>query len=269
MRLSHPRGSFVKLLFLILLAGFYLSCASVLTTGKIDFYRSNPKTLLFEVERNALQLNSLKGIAEISVESHQGSYTGRAKILFRKPDSLRIQINAAFGIHAATLLAIGNNLEVYLPRDQILYRSNVKSDLLKQTIGMPIDFTGLKELVTGLPDPFRVFGQDAGLDSTSKKFFWYIIDTKQQRIRMKIDAVKKVVVEYARWNKTTGKKYLYKFSHFVKRKNVRLPLSIQVIRFPEKERLALFYEQIQINENWGRNKFKLSVPERVLVIRMK
>ncbi|NOY78719.1 MAG: DUF4292 domain-containing protein [Calditrichaeota bacterium] len=253
---------------LILLAGFYTGCSPVLTGGRLNLYRSNPQTLLFEVQRNSVQLKSLKGIANLSVESHQGSYNGRATILFKQPDSLKIQINAAFGIHAATLLAIQNNLQVYLPRDHILYRSKVQSKLLAQYIGMPIDFDGLKELVTGLPDPFRVLGHKAVLDSVTKKYFWYRIDQKNLRIRMKIDPVKKVAVEYALWNRINGKKYLYKFSYFTERKGIYVPRSIQVIRFPEKERIALFYEQLQINNTLKNNLFRLSVPENVLVIRM-
>ena len=255
-------------LSLILLAGFYWGCSPVLTGGRLNLYRSNPQTLLFEVQRNSVQLKSLKGIANISVESHQGSYTGRATIIFKEPDSLKIQINAAFGIHAATLIAIHNDLQVYLPRDQILYHSRVKSKLLAQYIGMPIDFDGLKELVTGLPDPFRVLGHQATLDSVTKKYFWYRIDQENLRIRMKIDPIKKVTVEYVLWDKVGGKKYLYKFSHFTERKGIYLPRSIQVIRFPEKERIALFYEQFQINKTLKNNPFKLSVPENVLVIRM-
>ena len=262
---KHPA---LVALSLILLAGFYTGCSPVLTGGKLNLYRSNPQALLFEVQRNSVQLKSLKGTADLSVESHQGSYTGRATIVFKEPDSLKIQISAAFGIHAATLLAIHNDLQVYLPRDQILYHSKVKSKLLSQYIGMPIDFDGLKELVTGLPDPFRVLGSHASLDSVTKKFFWYSIDQKNLRIRMKIDAVRKAAVEYALWNKASGKKYLYKFSHFTERKGIYLPRSIQVIRFPEKERIALFYEQFQINTTLKNNPFKLAVPQNVLVIRM-
>ena len=254
--------------FPALLAGFYSGCSPVLTGGKLNLYRSHPQTLLFEVQRNSVQLKSLNGIANLSVESHKGSYTGRTTIFFKEPDSLKIQIDAAFGIHAATLLAIHNDLQVYLPRDQILYHSKVKSKLLSQYIGMPIDFEGLKELVTGLPDPFRVLGKKAQLDSVTKKFFWYSIDQENLRIRMKIDPIKKAAVEYALWNKVSGKKYLYKFSHFTLRKGIYLPRSIQVIRFPERERIALFYEQFQINKSLENNAFKLSVPQNVLVIRM-
>jgi len=264
---KRKRTAFI-IFSLNLLMGFYAGCSPILTGEKLSLYRSHPQTLLFELQRNSVQLRSLKGVANLSVESHKGSYTGRATVVFKEPDSLKIQINAAFGIHAATLLAFQNDLQVYLPRDKILYRSKVKSKLLTQYIGMPIDFEGLKELVTGLPDPFRVLGKKAQLDSVTKKFFWYSIDQKDMRIRMKIDPVKKVAVEYALWNKISGKKYLYKFSHFTQRRGIYLPRSIQVIRFPEKERIALFYEQFQINNALKNNLFKLSIPQNVLVIRM-
>ncbi len=255
-------------LFLLGTAALLSGCAPLLKTNRVDFYRSNPQSLLFEVERNSVKLKALKGLANLTVESHQGSYNGRVQIAFQQPDSLRLRITAAFGIHAATLLAVGNALQIYLPRDQILYKSTLSSKLIKQYLGMPLDFDGLKELVTGLPDPFRVLGEKARLDSVSGSDFFFQIVKDRTQIRMQIDAGKKVAREYQVKNLATGKTYRFKFSRFVSRSGIQMPLSIQLIRLPERERISLFYEDAWVNVNIKPKDFALKVPPDVLVIRM-
>ena len=247
---------------------FLSSCAPLLKTSRVDFYRANPQSLLFEVERNSVKLKALKGLANLTVESHHGAYNGRAQIAFRQPDSLRLRITAAFGIHAATLLAVGNALQIYLPRDQILYKSTLGSKLIKQYLGMPLDFDGLKELVTGLPDPFRVLGEKARLDSISGSDFFFQIVKDSTKIQMRIDAGKKVAREYRVQNLANGKTYVFKFSRFVNRNGIQMPLSIQLIRLPERERISLFYEDAWVNVNLKPADFALKVPPNVLVIRM-
>ncbi len=247
---------------------FLSGCAPFFKTGQSSFYRNNPQSLLFEVERNSVRLRTLKGLANLTVESHRGSYNGRAQISFRQPDSLRIRINAAFGIHAATLLAVDNALQIYLPRDQILYKSTLNSKLLKQYLGMPLDFDSLQELVTGLPDPFRILGNQARLDSVSGNDFYFQISKAGTRIRMRLDARQKVTREYEIYNSLNGKTYRFKFSRFVERNGMKMPLFIQLIRLPERERISLFYEDARVNVQLKSKDFSLKVPDDVLIIRM-
>ncbi len=267
MRRGLPKGVSVGAVLLVF-AAILGGCAPFLKTGRFEFYSKNPKALLFEVERNSVKLKTLKGMANLTVESHQGSYNGRAQIALQQPDSLRIQINAAFGIHAATLLAAGKALQIYLPRDQILYKSTLQSKLIKQYLGMPLSFDDLKELVTGLPDPFRVLGQEAQLDSVSGKDFYFQIVRKDKCFRMRIDAGKKVAREYRIENRTTGETYLFKFSRFVDRNGIQMPLFIQLVRLPEHERISIFYEDAWVNIHLQAKEFALKVPPSVLVIRM-
>jgi hypothetical protein len=85
---------------------------------------------------------------------------------------------------------------------------------------------------------------------------------------MRIDAGKKVAREYRIENRTTGETYLFKFSRFVDRNGIQMPLFIQLVRLPEHERISIFYEDAWVNIHLQAKEFALKVPPSVLVIRM-
>ena len=247
-----------SLLILIVLAGLCFNCAPVLQRSAINPDETRWQVIPKILEGNYTRLQTLKGSGKLVVETKEISYSANSTIVYKKPDSVMIKVEAIFGIDVGSLFADRNAYKVYVPSHNTCYFGKSESLEKNEFIAFNMDYERLMQSVTGLNlasdisngilrrvgDDLILYGKNNG------NFIKYWIDPK-------LGVVKKA--ETVDENKKTI--LVEEYSRFIKVNGVVLPQTIKIKRPQRKESFTLFYENLKANTKLKQKDFVLNVPK--------
>ncbi len=218
------------------------------------------------VQNNWEQLETLHGYGRIIIESPRQSFSGRAVVNVKVPDSVYIRIEAVLGLDVGVIFADKESFLVFSPMEKLAYAGAGKDTLnLKMYLGFDLTFPMLLHIISGvalLPnlDDAVMHNDGEQLKITGSKnglFFEYFIDTE-------FGMVSQVIVRDAR-----GQVHLVEeYKRFVKVGSVRAPKMMRYTRPVQKESLTLFYEQLDVNKSISPKDFYIKLPQDILKIRL-
>ncbi len=218
------------------------------------------------VRQNWEQLETLHGFGRIIMESPRQSFSGRAVVNVKVPDSVYIKIEAILGLDVGVIFADKKSFLVFSPMEKLAYAGASEDTLnLKMYLGFDLTFPMLMHLISGvalLPDLDDAVMHNDGeqLEITGRKnglSFEYSIDTK-------FGMVSKVIVR-----DDQGQVHLIEeYKRFVRVGSVRAPKMMRYIRPARKESLTLFYEQLDVNKPIPPKDFYIKLPKDILKIRL-
>ena len=246
-----------------------VSCSSFTSDENAEYYRSHPGSLFYSVLQRSLEIDTFEGNARLTVESPIENFQGNAKIFYRYPDSLLVQIQAGLGVSIGNMLVIGDKVQLYNIRDRILYKSEGADVPLDDLIGMSLRAGNLIEAVLGLPRPpdFLVNVNDTIKYNPVDDNFKYYLNYKDEGKEYIADPKSQVFTQYIliyHGNDTT----VCNFKQFRRFKNVKMPQHIQITRYHKSERLALYYTRMQVNKKIPKNRFQLKISDNVKIINL-
>ncbi len=261
--------SFLPVLSLL----FFVSCAPFTGGSKTDFYRSHPVSLFYTALQHGQEIESFEGKAHLTIESPVEGFQGNATIYYRRPDSLLVKLQAAFGVPVGSLLITGNRVQIYNIREKSLSESEGGNVPLNSLIGIGLRTENLFEAVLGLPRlPDMLTVSATELDSlhymAEDGNFTYFIQTKTDKRKYIAAPDKQVFLQYVLFNGSDGDTTLCTFRQFRRFKNIRMPRHVQISRENPKERLSLFYTRMQVNKKFPNNRFKIKYPKDVKIIHL-
>lgn len=218
------------------------------------------------LQENWQKLHTLRGDGRIIVESPQQSFSGRAHVNVKIPDSTFIKIEAILGLDVGTIFADNNAFLIFSPMEKIAYYGSSTDTLnLKMFLGFDLTFSELMHLISGVPllsemtdavmqkegEQLKITGAAAGLYYT---FF----------VNLEYGLISKIIVR----DEFGQIQLVQEFKRFVNVKGVRAPKMIRYIRPQEKESLTIYYDQLDVNRKLKAKDFFIKLPQDAFKIRL-
>lgn len=218
------------------------------------------------LQKNWDHLETLHGRARLVIESPRQSFSGRALVNVKVPDSVFIKIEAILGLDVGQIFADDKAFLIYSPMEKLAYDGASSDTLnLKMFLGLDLTFPQLMHLISGaalLPeldnavmqhqqDQLKISGELDG------QFYDYFVDVKYGMIS-------KIVLRDA-----AGQiQLVQEFKRFIKVGSARAPKMIRYTRPQDKESLTLFYDQLTVNKSIAAKEFYIKLPADVFKIRL-
>lgn len=211
-------------------------------------------------ERIAINFNglqALKGQANLTVETPEESFTATARIWFHRPDSLFIIVEAAFGIDVGRLYAAGDRFILYLPRQNLCYTGSTGNLPLSEFISYDMSYSELLRMLFGEEYPEI----EQGFECVPAGNEWRLGGRKDSlTCRYLYDNSKGLLLEAEGRDSSGALLWQKKFSRFKKKNKVTIAQSIRFQQPEENRAIALFYQNVSINEKVTIKNQKLRIP---------
>jgi hypothetical protein len=194
---------------------------------------------------NFRNLQSLKGRATLTVETPEISYTADAAIWFRRPDSLFVKVEAAFGIDVGWLFCANDRFVLYLPQQNLCYYGATQALPLEDFISFDMEYPDLLRLIFGeeqLEEKLDLHSVYAGkewlLSGEHDSLSYYY------RYSEALGMITRAEVRDAAGAALRVKT----FERFSKKKNTLMPQTIRLQQPAEKRAIGLFYHSLALND---------------------
>ncbi len=241
------------LLFVLLLA----ACSAprfVADTEKVPF-----RELLDSIISDQNKLHSLTGKARISVESEDFNGNFFAGVCYRKHDSLRITVKGPFVLQAGSLF-IGKSRFVFLNRFSNQFMSGEVNDFSDRFfLQFPLKLSELIDIFTATVrfgdmkiEAYRIVDDQFYIKATD------MATTYDIRIDPKSGRVSEIV--YRQGDTETLR---CNYSEFQRQGDIYFPRKIKVVRPVEKQGVAIYYVETQINQPLDPEVFNIEIPDGV------
>jgi hypothetical protein len=239
MRITHPIST---LLFLLILVG----CAA---TPAIDTSKPiDPVEVMRLVSERNAQIISLEGYGKISIESPEFSGGGSITVTLLKPDSLQLEIRAAFGVTIARALVTDTDFQFYDGWNNTIALGETNSDNLRKVLRLSLAFEDILDILTGT---LGFSGAPAGraptvsLDGSIYTLTWTLDDeTLEYVVNLEYLALQR----FTRRNNSGRIVEEVSFRDFRKKSGVYLPQIVGITRPLNDESLSLIYDSQNIND---------------------
>ena len=234
----------------------FFSCSGpryALNTDQVTFSQ-----LLDNIQENQHRIQTLNASSRITVDSEEFSGTFFADILYNSNDSLLISATGPFGIHAGTLF-IGRHRFIF--NNQIankFYNGSVEQFRNQQFFQFPLNLSELINIFAAKEDlsVFRVLNFDVLDDHFYLKTHRGVIDY-EFLIDPDNGQIDKLTAS------TDGKiMYVREYGDFIRTSGILFPRKITMTRPDEKQAIAIYYTNIQLNERIDQDKFIIRISDR-------
>jgi len=261
MNKTNYRLIIISIISVLLISG----CAGILRKTPISAEHTSVAEIRHRIEQNYLKFRSLKAKARLSLESPQMNFMANASINLKKPDSIKIQLSAGFGLGLGSLFLNNKEFQLYNSFEKKLYLGC--PDSINFQNFLPVDikmedfiqvFSGIqllksfkKELLTVDKNQYLVIGSH--ISGTMK--FW-------------IDPKKFVVTEYQLIDNNNNILIQFEYKKFLKKKGIQLPKTIRIFQPDKKTRLTFVFSNSGVNSHMEEKDFKIKIPENVELIKL-
>ena len=248
--------------FLLIVAALaFVGCAGVLKRPMIDPAETNWRVVKNVVERNYHKLKTLKGQGRLIVETPQQSYNATSTVVIKKPDSVFIKVEAAFGIDIGWMFTDRNSYIIYTPYQNLYYTGPVDSLNLRNFLSFDLTFEKLLQTLTGMVLIEDI--PDLRLTRDNNKL---LLTGNQGKLRYWVDPMQGVVTRVEKRDERNRLLQLEEYQRYTVIKNVHIPRTIRIQRPRQREALTLFYTRLEVNKKVSAKDFKIKIPESALRI---
>ncbi|MDZ7261202.1 MAG: DUF4292 domain-containing protein [candidate division KSB1 bacterium] len=257
-------GQSIKPIVLFCLLGV-IGCAPFYRRETLDLNRITLQEIKARVESNFLELEGLKGKAQVTIEMPGAAYNAFSTVTLKMPDSLLIKIEVIFGIDVGCFFADRKNFSIYSPFQNKIYNGALDSLDLSRFFQIELNYDDLLEIFSGVPRISEGNSYHLSIDNGR-----YVLLTQADHGVRKywIDPKKFVITNYQLFDSKGTLLLTKEFHQFKKEAGVFLPRSIKVERPGAKERFTLFYTDRQTNAKIASEDFQLKVPHNAEKIKL-
>ncbi|MBR9979155.1 MAG: DUF4292 domain-containing protein [Bacteroidetes bacterium] len=239
--ISHSHILILSLL-LLTLAGCAASTA-IDTSKPID-----PREVMRLVEERNTEVRALRGTGKISVESPEFSGGGSIQVNALKPDSLQLEITAAFGVTVARGMLTGESFQFYNGMNNTVTEGNSTVDNLRRILRFPIAFSTILDVVTGTLG-FEAAPRDIPPIGILKDNDYVLAWTSEgQSHEYTVDLGTMAVRYYTRRNERGEILEEIHFRDYRRHAGIALPHIINISRPFDSENLSVVYDRMMVND---------------------
>jgi outer membrane lipoprotein-sorting protein len=236
----------------------FSGCAGILKRPVLSTDQISIPQIRHRIEQNYLKFQTLKAKARISIESPQMSFTANATVFLKKPDTLKIQISAGFGLGFGAVFVDSKQFLLYNSFENVVYSGC--PDSIELPAFLPVDvklddllqfFSGLQLLKTFKHEVLAIDQNKflvTGSDEIGALKFW--IDPKKfvMTQNLIIDSTNKTILQLD-------------YQKFYKHQGVQLPKTIRLYQPERKTRVTIFFVDLDINAQFKETDFFIKIPE--------
>ncbi len=216
------------------------------------------------LEEKRSQLSSFRAAGNLRVEGAKHRWSGRAFLLARMPDSLRLEVLNFFGQPALYLVSDGNHFAFWEPGSARAYQGFASGNTLASLINFPLEDNRTLLLLAGIVPSW---------DYEEAKLF-KVQDTDNlmlelkngpgrltQRIWLEAEEFAVIGIEQFRGSRLEMKA---NFTNFAAIEGSLYPRSVSIRA--DKIVLSLSYKQFVLNEPLQEETFQLDLPEGIEIL---
>jgi len=246
-------------LIIVMVASLLLSgCAGILKRPTLSTDQISISQIRHRVEQNYLKFQSLKAKARISVESPQMSFTANASIFIKKPDSVKIQLSAGFGLGLGSVFVDSNQFLFYNSFANTVYSGCPDSLNLPDFFPLEVERQDLLQLFSGI-QLLKTFDKELLVVDQNK--FLVVGSAEMGALKFWIDP-KKFVVTQNQFVDSNNKIIVeLEYQKFVKKRGVHLPKTIRIYQPEQKARLTIVFVNLDVNVRFKVTDFLIKIPE--------
>lgn len=246
-------------LIIFLVALFLLAnCARRYPRPVLNYDDANWFDIARVTEQNFSRLQTMQGQALLSFEIPNFSRSISAEILLKRPDSLRIKVEAIFGIDVALLIADRDSVRIYSPFEKVLYVAPTDSLNFNRFFSVKMDYEELLGAITGIEH----ISDSCKIQRKDGKLICYIA-VETGVIVSYVDPVLGVVTRAEELNKNGQIVQRREYDRFERKNGVIIPKTIRVTRPRDTQRVTIFYSDLVVNRKLNQKDFEMQIPGNI------
>jgi len=276
---NNPTYGIAFILFVAVSGLIFSSCAG--RAPKLD-HDWQPQELYWRVVENYRRLQTFRGEGPLTIESKELRLSAPARILVLKPDSIFIKVEAALGVDAGFFFADRRQFATFSPfenlylygetnkvRELTLFQMDLTFDeMMSGLIGAALPPFDSSFAVTRDGDEYRFEGrrpQRFANDARSNGMTQYAAaeaeNTAEWRVVYWVNPERGVVIKAEEYDESGELYARQEFKRFRQARNVWLPQLIQMQRPGAQERLTIFYNHVEVNDEIAATEFVIRIPK--------
>jgi hypothetical protein len=219
---------------------------------------------LDKLEEKRCQLSSFRAVGTLKVQGGIRHWSGRAFLLGRIPDSLRLEVLSFVGHPLLYLVSDGNRFLTWAPGQNQAYQGLAAGNTLGSLLDFPLaDQEALLLLAGIVPSSNRLETKLFRERHTENLVLQWQNSLSQRMERVWLEATNLTVIKLERF-KGTKRQLQVQYIDFVVTKGFIYPRSVTIEASGFS--LNLSYKQFAINDPLPRGVFGLALPEGVEVL---
>jgi hypothetical protein len=249
-------------------------CASIAVPPPPEAGRflSRPGSLLERIRRARNRVRDLRGLVEITLDSEQERYVGKAVLILQAGGSIRLEPLNFFGRPLIYIIAHKGRLQAYQPGGRKHFRGPATPGNLRQWIGIPLS---PKEVVDVLLAEVAAPGEGAqiraawdGSGGGPGAYRLEILMNGGAAHRWWVDARTFLPIRFQALDPGGEAIMTVRYDAYRKEADTLIPTDVSVEVGPEKRILEVHYGRVSVNRGLAPPAFRLPVPANVPVIPM-
>ena len=244
---------------------FIGGCAGLYRKPAIDIESATLKNVSAILAQNRDRLITLKGKAQVLIETPLLQHQASSHIVIKRPDSVFIKIEAAFGIDVGWFFSDRQSYTVYLPFQNTLYSGSLDSLAIPYLTRFDLSYEQIVDALTGIEVPSQL---DSGSLRLDRDKLVLAGKWQGQDIRYWIDPNLGVITQTEVLDADGKVIFREKFERIVKISGVVFPRTIRLERPNRNERVVIHYTHLVVNKPLNNNDFKLKTPKNAVKVEM-
>ena len=217
-----------------------------------------------ELDEKRSQLSSFRAVGTLRVKGGKHQWSGRAFILSRMPQSLRLEVLSFFGQPALYLVSDGNHFVFWEPGSDHAYKGFVSGNTLTALINFPLEDRKTLLLLAGIVPAYAYTEAKLFKVQNTESLMLQLKNGPgrlTQRVWLEAEEFAVTRIETLRGSKLELEA---NFTDFVSVQGFLLPRSVMIKA--DKVMLSLKYKQFAVNEPLQQETFELALPEGIEIL---
>ena len=214
------------------------------------------------VRENGAGLRDFEGRASITIRSKRVKHSMNAVVLFKRPDTLKMEITGFMGMSLATMALQDGYFQIYLPMLNRVLEGPSDNGRLRSLTGVPFDLCDVKDILFGTR--LLTAGQDSETRTLSVWEGQYVLSTKggSHTSRVWVDPARLVVVKEEVLDPQGNLLMSSSYADYQEDDGVQIPRTIRVTR--GEQEVCIRFTAFDINSGLAASRFQMGVPEDAL-----
>ena len=224
---------------------------------------ATPEQIIESITTNVNRLVDLEGRVKIRLDESSTNETAVAKLAYRKPDLLKVEVKGFLGVTVANVSMKGDTIRVYYPMSNFLVQGRPTAENFELMTGIRLDVGDLESVILG----------EAGLAQEAlDSLVDFHVEGREYVLSFRWDGrahthwvdPNRLMVTRSDFFDDQGRLEMrYGYMNYEEFDGLQLPTKIEIRKGTEHHRVLLTLEEGKVNRGISDDRFHLNVPANV------
>ena len=224
---------------------------------------ATPELILEAMAKNMEKLRDLEGKVKIRVDASGFRETAVAKVLFRKPHLLKIEVKGPLGVTLANVQMKRDTVRVYYPLSNFLIQGKPSPGNFELMTGIRLDVADFQHIFIGDGGLTREALNHLVEFGVDGKEYLLSFQWEGEKLKCWIDPRLLLVTKSELYDQQGVLKFRHRYAFYEKFEDLRLPTKIEIEREREDQYVQLMLKEGKVNGSIAEDRFRLNVPVEV------